>query len=53
MNDLRKQVTFREPFIAPPTKVKNRFEGVRLCSLAGICGLSAVAAAMYLCVFAN
>lgn len=53
MDDLRKQITFREPFIAPRTKVKNRFRGVLLYGLAGFCGLSAVAAAMHLFMFAK
>ncbi len=49
MSALRSQVTFREPFIAPRARVRRRFSDIALYSLGG---LSALAVAMYLFVFA-
>jgi hypothetical protein len=48
MDDIRKQVVFREPFVAPRTKVKTRHRDVLVYVLIG---LSAVAAAMYFFLF--
>jgi hypothetical protein len=48
MDNLRKQISFREPFIAPRAKVQGRLTTILLYSLAGACGLAALAAVIKL-----
>ena len=51
MDDLRRQVNFREPFVAPRTRVENRHRSMLLYGLAGFCGLCALAMVFYAFAF--
>ena len=50
MDDLRKQVKFREPFVVPQTKTNNRLRTILIYCLAAVCGLLAIATAAYIFV---